>query len=215
MNPYYGGGEAVPGVWTDFEVGDVHFILLDGRYYRTDPTGEHPTMLGPVQKQWLFETLAASTASFKILASPVPFAPGRKRIDGGRDTWDGYPDEREEIFSFIERNRIEGVFLISGDRHRSDAWKIERTEGYDLYEASTAHLTKPGTHPLKPEALFSHRGRPMYGVLGFDFTTADPELRYTVIDIDSERVDSLALRRSQLSFSPEPPEGTAPEKPQG
>ena len=36
-NPYYGGGEENPGCWFNFKIGDVHFILLDGPYYRESP----------------------------------------------------------------------------------------------------------------------------------------------------------------------------------
>ena len=212
-NPYYGGGQKNPGCWTDFSIGDVDFFLLDGRYYRTDPRIEHPSMLGPVQKQWLLDKLKASTATFKILASPVPWAFGTKPgsqnsatlgrgVPGYQDTWEGFPEEREEIFRCIEQNRIEGVYLISADRHRSDAWKIERENGYDLYEANTSHLTKNGSHPLMPKAIFSHRGKPMFGLLTFDLTKPDPEIIYTVVDIDNNPVDSLIVQRSQLRVSP-------------
>lgn len=220
LNPYYGGGESLPGCWHDFSIGDVDFFMLDCRYYRTDPQGadpvftdpsaDHPTMLGPAQKRWLLGKLSASTAAFKVLAASVPWTFGSKkgtqtsstlgRRPGADDTWQGFREEREEIFSFIEKNRIEGVFLISADRHRSDAWRIERETGYDFYEASTSHLTKNGSHPLMPEAIFSHKGKPMFGLLTFDTTGADPELTYQVVDINNQIVDSLTVRRSQLAF---------------
>ena len=47
-NPSYGGGAKQPGCWYDFQIGDVHFIMLDGRYYRDLAGG---SMLGPVQKK--------------------------------------------------------------------------------------------------------------------------------------------------------------------
>ena len=100
-NPAYGGGEKQPGCWFDFQIADVHFILLDGRYYRDRDGG---TMLGPVQKAWLKETLKHSTATFKVLASPVPWT--AKIKPGSKDPWDGYPVEREEIFSFIEDQNL-------------------------------------------------------------------------------------------------------------
>jgi len=221
INPYYGGGRKQPGVWCDFSIGDVDFFLLDCRYYRTDPQGrnplytdpqaKNPSMLGPVQKRWLLDKLKASKATFKVIAASVPWAFGTKtgsqnsaslgQRPGAEDTWEGFPQEREEIFKFIEDNRIEGVYLISADRHRSDAWKIERKNGYDFYEASTSHLTKDGSHPLMPKAIFSHRGRPMFGLLTFDMTKADPEIIYQVVDIDNKVVDTLVVKRSQLSFS--------------
>ena len=36
--------------------------------------------------------------------------------------------------------------LLSGDRHRSDIWKIERPRGYPLYEFVSAKVTNQHTH---------------------------------------------------------------------
>ncbi|MEM9282789.1 MAG: alkaline phosphatase D family protein, partial [Verrucomicrobiota bacterium] len=85
-NPYYGGGEETPGCWFDFRIGDVQFILLDGRYYRESPKTENPSMLGPVQLGWLKETLTSEPATFKLICCNVPMAPNVK--PGSKDTWD-------------------------------------------------------------------------------------------------------------------------------
>ncbi|MFP4366470.1 MAG: PhoD-like phosphatase N-terminal domain-containing protein, partial [Bacteroidales bacterium] len=54
-NISYGGGKKQPGVWFDFNIADVDFFMLDGRYYRegsyADDSSDDLTMLGPVQKQ--------------------------------------------------------------------------------------------------------------------------------------------------------------------
>lgn len=196
-NPYYGGGRSQPGCWFDFSIADVDFFMLDGRYYRTDPRTENPSMLGPVQKAWLFNRLKSSNATFKIIASDVPMASGTK--PGSRDTWDGYAQEREEIFSFLEENKIDGVFIIAADRHRSDAWKIERPDGYDLYEFQSSRLTNVHTHQLMPKALFGYNEKCSFGLLTFDTARPDPEVSYQIVNIDNEVVHSLTLKLSQLS----------------
>jgi alkaline phosphatase D len=221
VNPYYGGGDSQPGCWHDFKIGDVDFFMLDCRYYRvdpqgkdpvyTDPTATQPSMLGPVQKQWLLNKLKGSTATFKIIAASVPWAfeskTGRQmsanlgRRPGHEDTWQGFGREREDIFAFIEQQKIEGVFLISADRHRSDAWKIERENGYAFYEAMSSHLTKRSSHPAMPGALFTSLGKPAYGLLTLDTTLSDPEIRYDVVKIDDTVDGTLVIKKSQLSFS--------------
>ncbi len=201
VNPFYGGGDKQPGVWYDFAINGVHFIMLDCRYYRTSPKLPSPTMLGPVQKKWLFETLKASKASgatFTVLASSVPWAKGTK--GGSKDTWDGFPEEREEIFSFIGKNHIEGVFLISADRHRSDAYKTERPGAYPLYEASSSKLTNVHTHRLIKTALFGYNAKCSFGLLSFDATAPDPKLTYDIYNIDDEKIHTLKVKRSELSF---------------
>jgi alkaline phosphatase D len=201
-NPSYGGGDSTPGVWYDFSIGDVDFILLDCRFYRHDPRGDKQTMLGPVQKKWLLDRLAKSTATFKVLASSVPWTPLVKgRGKGSPDTWDGYPREREEIFSFIEKKRIEGVFLMSADRHRSDAYKNTRPGCYPLYEASSSKLTNQHTHRLIGHSLFGYNKKCSFGLIRFDTTKLDPELRYDVVSIDNEVIHTLEVKRSELTFA--------------
>ena len=206
-NPYYAGGEGQPGCWCDFSIGDVDFIMLDCRYYRTDPQKENPSMLGPVQKKWLFDKLGGSKATFKVLVSSVPWAFGTKpstqttdrgQVPGSLDTWEGFKKEREEIFSFIEKNKINGVVLLSADRHRSDTWKIERENGYTLYEFESSKLTNIHTHQLIPAALFGYNQKCSFGLLTFDTTKPDPELTYQIISIDNEVINTLTLKKSQL-----------------
>jgi alkaline phosphatase D len=196
-NPYYGGGENQPGCWFDFSIGDVDFFMLDGRYYRMKPKGENPSMLGDVQKEWLLKKLKASTATFKVLASPVSWAFGTK--PGSRDTWQGYKKEREDIFSFVETNKIDGVILISADRHRSDIWKIERAKGYELYEFESSKLTNIHTHRLIPDALFGYNKKCSFGMLAFDTTATDPKVTYQIINIDNELIHTFSLLKSQLT----------------
>lgn len=196
-NPYYAGGEEQPGCWFDFSIGDVDFFMLDSRYYRHKPRGENLSMLGDAQKKWLLAKLKASKAAFKVLASPVPWAFGVK--PGSKDTWQGYKEEREEIFSFLEANKIDGVFLISADRHRSEARTIERENGYKLYEFESSRLTNIHTHGLIPGAIFGYNEKCSFGMLNFDTTLPDPQLTYEIINIDNELIHTLTLRKSRLS----------------
>lgn len=193
VNPGYGGGEKQPGCWYDFHIGDVHFIMLDGRYYRDHKT---KTMLGPVQKAWAKKTLKDSKATFKIIASPVPW---EFRTKGkSKDTWNGFQGERKELFDFLAENKVDGVLLMSADRHRSDAWKIDRPNGYSLYEFNSSRLTNNHVHPEMKEAIFSYNKKQSFGLVEFDTKKDDPTVRYTAINIDGEKIHTLELKKSQL-----------------
>lgn len=206
INPMYGSDEG-HGCWHKFSIGDVDIFMLDGRYYRTNPYAtkpeksnnftEYPTMLGPVQKEWLFEELKKSNVIFKVIASPVPWAYEAK--PGSKDTWNGFREERDEIFNFLADHKINGVILLAADRHRSDAWKIERPNGYPLYEFMSSRLTNEHTHPVKPESLFGYNEKPSFGSLHFDTTLPDPIVTYEIYTIDDEKVFSLSLTRSMLT----------------
>lgn len=192
-NPYYGGGEKQPGCWFDFSIGDVDFFMLDNRYYRSFEDG---TMLGPVQKKWLLSKLKASKATFKVIASGTLWT---KYADKeGADSWWGVKEERQEIFTFIDKNKIDGVILLSADRHRSDVYKIERPNGYDLYEFESSKLTNLHSHQPNEKALFSYNQGNFFGMLKFDLSKTDPEVTFECITIDKKSVYDMTLKHSQL-----------------
>ena len=195
-NPAY-GDEQWPGCWFKFSIADVDFFMLDGRFYRTNPYDARPTMLGPAQKAWLLKQLKQSKATFKVLASPVPWSFNTK--GDSLDTWNGFRDEREEVFGFLEKNKIDGVILISADRHRSDARRIVRKNGYPLYEFESSRLTNQHKHGLKPGTIFGYNKKQSFGLLAFDTTKPDPTVTYQIVSIDNEVVHSLTLKLSELS----------------
>ena len=199
-NPGYGGGDDQPGCWYSFHIGDVDFIMLDCRYYRTSPkdkSGEK-TMLGPVQKKWLKEQLKSAKGTFKVICSSVPWDFRTK--GNSSDTWNGYKEEHEEILSFLETEKIEGVVLMSADRHRSDAWKLDRPNGYDLYEFNSSRLTNQHVHPTmeKKGAIFSYNEPQSFGLVTFDTMLEDPQVTYEVVNIDGEKPHSITVKRSEL-----------------
>jgi alkaline phosphatase D len=171
--------------------------MLDCRYYRTNPFAAERTMLGPVQKRWLLTELKQSTATFKVLASAVAWADGAK--PGSRDTWEGFPEEREEILSLIDQAEIDGIVLLSADRHRSDIRKIPRPNGYPLYDLMNSRLTNFHTHDFEPGALFEYNEKCTFGLLTFDTSQSAPQLVYETINIEGESVHSLKLSKQMLS----------------
>ena len=110
----------------------------------------------------------------------------------------GYRQEREEIFSFSEAHRISGVVLVSADRHRSDAWRIERETGYDLFELNSSRLTNQHVHPELPRALFSYNDKQSFGLVRFDTTREDATVTYQIVSIDGEVVHTLDVKHSDL-----------------
>ncbi len=98
----------------------MELFILDTRQYRNPKEG---SILGSEQKRWLFEKLGASTARFKIIATPVPL------YGGGRDRWDGYPLDRLELLDWVTRNHISGLICISADLHYAAVSRVPRTNG--------------------------------------------------------------------------------------
>jgi alkaline phosphatase D len=171
--------------------------MLDCRYYRDR---KKKSMLGPVQKMWLKETLRNSNSVFKIIASSVPFSKGIK--PGSKDPWDGYPDEREEIFSFIESEKIGGVFLVAADRHRIDLRRTDRPQGYDLFEFVSGRLTNKHVHPVvKTDGLiWGYNKTCGYCLIQVNTRKKDPSLVLEAYDLNGEKLFTHVVKASSLQF---------------
>jgi alkaline phosphatase D len=194
-NPFYGGGKKLPGTWHSFSLGDVDFFMTDGRFYRHK---KDKTMLGPDQKQWLLDSLAASKGKFKVIASGTMWSDGADK--DGKDSWAGTwaRDERDEVFDLITERKIGGVILLAGDRHRSDIWKIKRP-GYPLYEFVSAKVTNQHTHRTYPNAVWSYNEGNFWGQLHFNFAPKDPVMTFKCVDISGRVVKEFPLKLSELS----------------
>ncbi len=114
---------------------DLQVWMVEGRNYRsknTDPDGPGKTIWGAEQKQWFFETVAASDATFKVLLTSTPIlGPDRKQK---RDNYSNsnFQHEGQEIRDFI--NSQENFFICNGDRH----WQyVTHFEGTNLWEFSS------------------------------------------------------------------------------
>ena len=111
------------------------FLVLDTRQYRSDqPNGDRrkplneaalartQTMLGAAQKQWLYQRLIASTATWNVLAQQVMMGmvghakPGEEP-QYSMDQWPGYAAERMELARFLAERRVSNPVVLTGDIH--------------------------------------------------------------------------------------------------
>lgn len=106
----------------------------------TDPGLYAPdrTMLGPPQKDWFFQELKASQATWKVVGNQVIFSPFHiayasrlspsytaEGLEGiFMDIWDGYPAERREIIRAIEAQELQDLVFLTGDFHCSFAFEV-------------------------------------------------------------------------------------------
>ena len=205
------------GIYYRFSISDVDFFVLDTRWYRSpmeDDDIEGKTMLGAQQLDWLLNGLKQSTAPFKIIFSGVSLNDYGGDTSSGRDgydSWMGYKYERNQIFSFLEDNNIQGVLLFSGDQHYPSAhilnWQSPLTTEsntdssvvYSLQElgpavfdfsASPLHYTRAPGHSL----ISANQNNPLYSFEIFRAEWAHPGSTspgltsvYGLVEIDTER----------------------------
>ena len=122
----------------------VDLIVMDQRQYRAnqpcdDATGvpacadyDQPRdFLGRTQMNWVKSQLSASKAAWKVMANEVTIMP--TRVLGGAffgfDSWDGYPQEREELLAHIRDQQIKDVVFVTGDIHTFIAGDVRTAAG--------------------------------------------------------------------------------------
>ncbi len=192
------------GIYFSSRVGPVEIIMLDTRSCRDNARrNQHGSYLGEKQMVWLKETLAKSTAPFKVISSGTMWS---DYVSKAKDSWGSWDiAAREELFGFIEQGRIGGVLLISGDRHGARAFRIPRPSGFTFHEFEAATLGGvPGPAGLVkncPEQLFGYDGKDFiaFGEFTFEMGKDDPTVTFRLIDQAGQVREEHALTQQTLT----------------
>mgnify|MGYP006077058721 FL=1 len=97
---------------------DLQIWLVEGRDYRSPnnmPDGPEKSIWGTVQKQWFFDTVSASDATFKVLLSPTPIVGPDRLKKNDNHSNKGFTHEGDELRRFIAAQ--ENLYIVCGDRH--------------------------------------------------------------------------------------------------
>jgi len=121
---------------------DLQIWLVEGRDYRspnTMPDGPEKTIWGAEQKQWFFDTVKQSDATFRVLISPTPIVGPDRGGKNDNHANKGFTHEGDELRTFIGKQK--NMFVICGDRH----WQYvsedphTQTREYSCGPTSDAH----------------------------------------------------------------------------
>lgn len=154
-NPTVGTPE-IPGIFTYFAWGDVHFYLLDNRTFRTTPGlkpdsfGYPPQQLGKAQIDWLIELMkynrSQSSSSYPStfhvigIGSQV-FSPYSK------DGLQRYPEEWSTLFDRLIAEELHDVIFITGDVHFAEASRMIVEENDFVFTEFTSSPLTAGPWP--------------------------------------------------------------------
>ena len=150
---------------------------------------------------WLEAQLLDCNGPFIILSSGTMWS---DYVAKGKDSWGKWdPTGRERIFSLIEKHRIGGVLLISGDRHGARGFRIPRSSGFEFYEFEAGSLGgrkgPPAKHPDWKTQLYGIAGKYAFGEFSIDATLGDPEVTFRLIQDNGTVIYAITLKRSQLT----------------
>jgi alkaline phosphatase D len=176
---------------------DLQIWLTDGRVYRsknTDTDGLGKTIFGEEQKEWLFETLKESDATFKVIinANPV-LGPDR---DNKNDNYanSGYKYEGDEIRKLL--NGFDNVYLCNGDRHWQYVTHIDGTQLWEFSCGAGADIHAGGwsQDDIRPEHRFLRvKGGFLYGKVSHENGTSI--LSFQHCDVNGNVVHEEIFRR--------------------
>jgi alkaline phosphatase D len=183
-----------PGCYYTFTRGDVQFFMLDCRYYRSPnkaKDGPEKTMLGAKQLEWLKRELSASKARIKLLATGSEW-----ETFSSEDSWASFRMERDAFLEWMKEQKLEGVILLSGDRHFSAAYHVmghfvELSGG--PFGSSNAML-KPN-----PERFTGWDEGRLWFVLDLDTTKPEPGVAVELWQAGGGRLDRRVLTWNQVN----------------
>ena len=138
----------------------AQFQVLDTRQYRTDqPCGDgnkpqcaealspNGTLLGAVQRDWMFESLLKSPASWNVLAQQVMMARVDRKtgaeVGFSMDQWPGYESERRRVLKFLADQQVKNPVVITGDIHSN--WANNLVADFDDLGGRTVATEFVGT----------------------------------------------------------------------
>lgn len=202
VNPSFGIEEG-DGITTYFQWADVDFFLMDNRFFRAPNflKEEKKPMLGEKQIQWLIDNLVSSQAPFKIIAiggqtlNPVT---GR-----GIETYELFKEEKEKLFELIERNKIEGVIFLSGDRHHSEISKFERENAYPIYDITSSSLTagvSPGKEEKNPYRIGESIDQHNFAKITVRGPRKNRELECNFYDVNGDFISGIKIKENDLKY---------------
>jgi alkaline phosphatase D len=203
-NPSYGEPNN-PGIYYKFSRGNIDFWMLDDRYYRSPNKASnlvHKTMLGERQLAWLKQGLLASKAPVKILACGSEW-----ETHGTEDSWKSFLREREDLFGFVENNHIEGIILISGDRHFTAGYQVL---GKWIEVSSGPIGSKDADAKQTPEMWTRYDKGKLYCIFDIDTRTQPPSVTLEIYRAGDGLIERKAftwdevLGRSKIKPTPPP-----------
>jgi alkaline phosphatase D len=223
-------GEGPEVIYRRLPFGDlVDILVIDVLLFRDDPDAPdtpEKTILGETQSAWFHETIAASSATWKLVGNqkPVAVINGLLTVLGG-STWNGFPDARAQMFGQLAADQVDNALFLSGDAHITavtdlvaapddpKAYDPKTGQGAVAVEFQPASMSRGNvdeffpTQPALPKAIEadSAMNNPHYRFL--DLTRHG----YGVLDIDAERIQAEVWYLDILERTDEEEQGASLE----
>ena len=173
---------------------DLQIWIVEGRNYRNQnylKDGPNKTIWGATQKQWFYDTVSDSDASFKVLITSSPIlGPDRKNKNDNLSN-SGYAHEQAEILNFIKKQK--NLFIVNGDRHWQYVTHVKKTNLWEFGCGAGADVHAGGwkKEDFRPEHQFL---RVKGGFLSVSINSGkSPSIRFTHHDVEGNPVNEVSF----------------------
>ncbi len=202
-NPHFGMPDT-PGVFGKMVWADLDFFFLDDRYYRAPNDLKDPRKpyLGKAQVQWLKDSLAGSRAAFKFIVLGNQMVNEYSRYE----SYALYNEEYRELIYWISNSGVEGIVILSGDRHFTELLKLDLPHHYPLYEFTSSPLTSGASRNIRSETNNPLRvpgtkvtGERNFGMLRVSGPRTERVLTLQCISVQGEIRWEHEIKRAELT----------------
>ena len=182
------------------------------------------TLTGKRQMRWLKRSLTRRAAQWKVIGTPVMFAPlGVKGLpddvvrplnqlldlvpeDGfyaNADQWDGYTADRNEVLATIRDEQVSDVVFITGDIH--SAWAAEIPYDASLYpvageNAAVEFVATSVTSANLKDILGTPARHPLNLAVEQAIVAANPHMKHLNFDDHGFSVLDVTEERTQMDW---------------
>jgi alkaline phosphatase D len=182
----------------------VKVILLDSRFnrdsllrinrvYQVNHTGD---VLGEEQWKWLEKELRNSTAKVHIIGNGIQVLPEEQVFE----KWANFPAARKRLLDLIAATKVQGVILLSGDRHIAEISKTDYPGiSYPLYEVTSSGMTHTWSGNFVEEPN-RYRVGPMIAKLNFGLLNFDWSGRQVKVEMVIKGDGNETYLREQVQF---------------
>jgi alkaline phosphatase D len=204
-------------IYRQLKIGNlVSLLFLDTRM---DDRVKGGKMMSSTQQEWYYNALKSDEAIWKITVQQVMMAP--LNLLGyalNNDQWDGFNNERDQLFRFVKDENIRNFVVLSGDFHSSWASELRYHQEVIGREIVCPGITAPGLNFtfLKHLISFTNPHVKFVDLVNNGFVTLDITHQYikaqwhfleTVDAVSSQikRVNTFYLPVNQLVFKQQVP----------
>ena len=170
---------------------DLQIWMVEGRDFRSAndmPDGPDKTIWGEEQKAWLFNSMKASDAAFRVLISPTPIVGpdrGGKKDNHANKVFQWEGDQVREFLSTMDN-----AFVLCGDRHWQYATQHPET-GVREYSAGAGTDMHAGGFKYEYRSDYHKFLRIEGGFLSVNVKRENdiPQITFTHHDVDGNPVN--------------------------